>query len=212
MSLSGAQRASLDQAVATYEGQVDPETVSYLQARGFNEQAARGAHLGVVGDPLPGHDQFTGRLVIPYMTPAGCVGLKFRDMTNHAKTKYMGLPGQHPRLFNVRAFHAGTDHIAIVEGELDALILHDMVGVPAVGVPGASTWLPHMPRCFADYDRVFVICDNDTSNEQNPGQRLAKKIAEDIRGCSVIQPPDDCDVGDWFLREGAAAIRERIGL
>jgi len=38
-------------------------------------------HLGVVVDPLPGHEQFLGRVAIPYVTPSGVVDIRFRACT-----------------------------------------------------------------------------------------------------------------------------------
>jgi 5S rRNA maturation endonuclease (ribonuclease M5) len=214
MLLSSEQRTLLNEATEAYsqQGLADEELVTYLQGRGFNRRVAVGNRLGRVCDPMPGHDQYQGRMSIPYLTKAGTVGLKFRDMTHLSKSKYMGLPGQHPRLYNVRALHSDSDHVCIVEGELDALVMHDLVGVPTVGVPGTSVWLSHMPRCFADFARVFVVTDNDTDNEQNPGQKLAKKIAESIRGVTVVLPPAGLDVNDWYLADGPDAIRKKMGL
>lgn len=211
MALTSTQRASLQQAAETYAAQVDRELVDYLLGRGLTKDVSVGALLGKVCEPLPGHEQYAGRLCIPYCTSAGVVSLKFRALDD-SQPKYMGLPGQHPRLYNVRSFHLDSPHIAIVEGELDALIMSDLVGVPAVSVPGAPIWLDHWPRCFADYETVFVVTDNDASNEQNPGQRLAHKIAESIRGCTVVQPPPDQDVSEWYLSGGRDAILDKMGL
>lgn len=214
MLLSSAQRAHLNEATEAYyaQGYREPGLTQYLKGRGFTGEMQVGNRLGKVCEPMPGHDQYLGRMCIPYLTPAGVVALKFRDIGGSAKTKYLIPPGQHPRLYNVRALHSDSDFICIVEGELDALVMHDLVGVPTVGVPGANVWLDHMPRCFSDFDRVFVVTDNDTENEKNPGQRLAKKIAESIRGVTVVQPPAGLDVNDWYLAEGPDPIRKKLGL
>ena len=39
-------------------------------------EAARLARLGVVVEPEVGHEQFAGRLSIPYITKSGVVGLR----------------------------------------------------------------------------------------------------------------------------------------
>jgi DNA primase len=141
------------------------------------------------------------------------VALKFRaDPNDRHGTKYMALPGQHPRLFNVAALRGEERVVAIVEGELDAIVMTHTVGVPAIGVPGAGTWLKHHRRCFADADQVFIVTDNDTGKKDNAGQRLALKVAEDLRGSKIVTPPAGMDVTDWVVAEGVDAVRERLGL
>ena len=40
----------------------------YLRSRGITPEAARLARFGVVAEPETGHEMFTGRLSIPYIT------------------------------------------------------------------------------------------------------------------------------------------------
>lgn len=159
---------------------------------------------------MPGHEAFVGRLAIPYLANGHTVSLKFRSLTD-AGTKYLGISGQHPRLYGVDALRESHPTVCIVEGELDAILMTHVVGVPAVSVPGTGTWLPHMPRCFADVEQVLVVCDNDDA-ENNPGQALAQKIAKSIRGSKIVAPPLGCDITDWYLAAGADEIRSKLGL
>jgi DNA primase len=212
MILSPRQRHELDEATAFYAAQMPQQLLDYLAARGIDQRAASGARLGWVGEPLVGHEQFQGRLAIPYIANDHCVSLKFRAAPDQGGAKYLGLPAQHPRLYGVDSLRLGGSTVAIVEGELDAIVMTYTVGIPAVGIPGVGTWLKHMPRCFADVERVLVVCDNDTANEDNPGQRLAKKIAGDIRGAKIIAPPDDHDLTDWVVRDGVDVVRKSLGV
>lgn len=212
MILSPRQRAELEAATACYEGQITPEVARYLEGRGITKAAALGARLGFVLEAMTGHDSLLGRLVIPYLANGSVVSLKFRAIGELPGPRYMGLPGQHPRLYGVDSLRGGASTVAVVEGELDAVLMTHVIGVPAVGVPGANVWMKHHPRCFADVERLLVVCDNDTDNEQNPGQALARKIAKDIRGATIITPPDGLDVTDWYLADGREAIREALGV
>lgn len=195
----------LEKATTYYERQLD-RGLEYLADRGISEEAARAARLGVVGTPAPTHDSYVGRLCIPYVTPAGVLGLKFRSM-NGTDPKYLCLPNSKPLLYGVQAFFESADTIAITEGELDALILTHEVGLPAVGCPGVSTWQEHHPRCFTGYDRVLIFADGD-----GPGHDLAKRISRDLDQAQVIHMPDGTDVTDVYLTEGAEGIRKRAGL
>lgn len=202
---SASVLAFLERATAHYERQLD-RGLEYLAGRGISEEAARAARLGVVDTPAPTHDSYVGRLCIPYVSPAGVLGLKFRSMTG-ADPKYLCLPNSRPLLYGVQAFFEDSDTIAITEGELDALILAHEVGLPAVGCPGVSTWQEHHRRCFAGYDQVLVFADGD-----GPGHGLAKRISRDLDQARVVPMPDGTDVTDVYLAEGAEGIRRRAGL
>lgn len=212
LMISADRRDQLDHATAFYAAQMPPQLLAYLAGRGIDAAAAASTSLGCVLEALPGHEQFTNMLVIPYLADGHTLALKFRRPPDDDGPKYMGISGQTPRLYGVDALRTGPSVVAIVEGELDAIVMTHAVGVPAVGVPGASTWLKHHPRCFADVDRVIVVCDNDASNEKNPGQALARKVVKDIRGAQIVTPPDNLDVSDWFMAEGRGPIRKAMGV
>lgn len=63
MSLSAPQREQLENATAYYQAQV-LEAKDYLLARGITGPIAGSARLGVVVNPLLGHEQMAGRLAI----------------------------------------------------------------------------------------------------------------------------------------------------
>lgn len=219
LELSSQARTAMEEAAATYAAQLSEDALEYLVGRGLAD-AVDSARLGQVCDPLPGHEQYRGRLCIPFLSPNGVVALRFRALDD-SKTKYLSMPGAQPRIYNVNALHTGSPVIAICEGEFDALAL-TLAGLPAVGVPGASSWQKHYPRVFADFARVFIITDNDVhevTNEAgekelapNPGQRLAEQIAKQVRNSTVIVPPPNVDVSDWLLRDGALEVLTKIGV
>ncbi len=212
MRLSESQRSSLETATAAYETQMSREAASYLTARGIDQEAATGSRLGYVDEPVTGHEGMRSMLSIPYITRAGVVGIKFRKL-NGGKPKYLGLPGQHPRLYGVESLFTTEDFVVICEGELDAIVGSRMVGVPCVGVPGTGTWLDHFSRCFAEFDRVIVVMDNDDKPDgSSPGQAFGRKVAGTIPGATVIAPPPGFDMTDWYLADGADAIKKAMGV
>ena len=177
LDLTTLQRAELEEATARYVDQLDEPALAYLRGRGL-EDAAPSFRLGVVRDPLPEHRSYVGRLAVPYLTPNGVVSMRFRALDD-SKIKMLGPAGVQPRMFNVNALHTRLPYVAIVEGEFDAMAA-DLIGLPAVGIPGTSMWHAHFPRIFADFETVYVITDNDVKapNEDgetpvNAGQELA---------------------------------------
>lgn len=211
MKHAASSRASLERATASYQGYLGLAE-DYLGARGIDLAVAATYRLGVVGEPEVGHEQMVGRLAIPYLTRAGVVDIRFRCMEDHVCKeagcpKYLGSAAARTHLYNVDAIIRAGSTIAITEGELDALVLDGVVGVPAVGVPGATSWKEHYPRCFDDFERVLVFADGDTA-----GKDFGKKLAHELETAVIVQMPDGMDVNEVLLAEGASHLRARAGV
>ena len=208
--LNAEQKQLLTDAAHRYASYLTEEAVSYLEARGISKEVADTFLLGSVREPSAGHELATNMLSIPYRTPAGVVGLKFRRLDN-GTPKYIWPTGQKVGLFNVVDLHVPSDTIAICEGEIDTIVLSGIVGMPAVGVAGVSQWKPHFPKLFEAYRRILIFADNDIKEDgRNPGQELAKRIKEDLQHAQIVHLPDNTDVNDVLLTYGKDWFNERL--
>lgn len=193
---------------------------AYLVKRGLTEEIAEIARLGYVADPVAGHEALKGRLCIPYLTVAGVVQLKFRCIEDHNckdvdHPKYLYDEGQPPRLYNVLALLESNDVVVITEGEIDALSVHHLVGIPAVGAPGVSSWKPFWHRLFAGHPRIIVVADGD-----DPGVDFARSLVDGngrrdlpaLEGATLIRMPAGDDSNSFIVREGTNAFRAKLGL
>lgn len=205
MRLSPSQREWLEAVTAEAEVNLN-QAASYLAGRGVTEAAARAARLGVAAGRTAGSEKYAGRLTIPYLSRAGVLNVKFRALDD-SEPKYLCLSGEKPLLYNVVAFQEPSPVIGICEGEMDALILHRMVGVPAVAVAGVSKWQDHYSRCFSGYERVLVFADPDPA-----GDGLAKRIRRDVPHAEQVDLPRGMDVNEVFIQLGGDELRKRAGL
>ncbi len=178
----------------------------YLRSRGITMEVARLARLGVVAEAEIGHEQFTGRLSIPYITKTGVVDLRFRSLNPAVEPKYMGMTGAETRMYNVLDIERAGDFIGICEGEIDTLTLSSLVGIPCVGVPGANSWKKHYTRLLADFERVFVFADGD-----QPGKEFATSLARELP-VTIIQLPDGQDVNSMYVQEGSSYFNQKVGI
>lgn len=201
------QRELLETATRTYYGQVK-EVAPYLTSRGIVGRVAGEFRLGYVGEPLPGHDAYRGMLSIPYLTRSGTVSIRFRRIGDEGP-KYKSMPGDPHRIYNPKALFDTKDYIAICEGELDAITMHSMVGVPAIGLPGASGWKDVFARCLVGYKRVFIAADSDDSGV---GVELAEKIARRVKNALIVPMPPNHDVNSYYMEAGASGVKEVLGL
>ena len=205
--LSSTQKASLEQAAATYQKQLSPQLMDYLGDRGLDEATVTEARFGQVSEPSNGHEYLLGRLVIPYIGPRGNVyNLRFRCM-DHAdcrsegcNAKYMSLPGYPSRVFNVRALVAADDTIHVTEGELDAVTL-GACGLSAVGIPGVENMPAHFPRMLAGFSSVTLWADGDEA-----GRKFAGTFSKAVPNARVLSMTADMDVNSVFVRDGKAGI------
>lgn len=199
---SAEQKKSLERAVAHYQ-QFLGEAESYLSERGIPRQVAESFRLGVVKEPLTGHEHLHGRLAIPYLTITGVVDIRFRSMDG-TDPKYMGLPGAKTHLFNVSSILISDSKIAVTEGEVDTITLASM-GIHAVGVPGASNWKPHYSRVLQDFEEVLVFADGDQA-----GRDFSKRLARDLDNVTIINCPEGEDVNSAFIKFGKQWFEERL--
>jgi len=178
----------------------------YLESRGITREVALGARLGVVWEPEAGHEQYKGRLSIPYITKTGVVDLRFRSLDPAVEPKYMGMTGAETKMYNVTDIERAGDWIGVCEGELDTLTLSALVGIPCVGVPGANSWKKHYTRLLADFERIFVFADGD-----QPGKEFATGLSKELP-VTIISMEDGEDVNSCYVKYGSDYIKKKIGL
>lgn len=203
MKQSTLHRESLTRAAKYYHNALH-EAEAYLAERGISLEQATKARLGVVLDPLTGHENYVNRLAIPYMTRSGVVDLRFRALDT-SEPKYMGLSGATTHLYNVGALFRAGSSIGICEGEIDTITLDIVCGIPAVGVPGVNNWKKHYTRLLADFDKVFLFADGD-----NAGTEFGKALTRELPNLVIVQMPDGEDVNSMYRSHGVDYFKEKI--
>lgn len=201
MILSLERRRALTAKAQTYAANIG-EAEGWLLNRGVSREVAAMFQLGVVP---PGNEN-SGRLSIPYFTPAGVVQIKYRTM-NGNPVKYLGEAGCGVHLYNAQVLINTADTVALTEGEFDAIAIQAYCGLPAVAYPGTETWKAqeHWRLCFADVAEVLVIADGDTQ-----GRAAARRVAESIGShARMIDMPDGHDSNSFIQAQGYRAFLAR---
>lgn len=211
--LSREQRQFLERATLRYAENLDV-AAGWLEARGLDLDHARSRGLGVVIDPLPGHEPAKGYLAIPYLTRSGPVNINFRCMQDHNckeiphHSKYWKRKGSPTNIYGVMSIAKADDWIVVTEGEIDALIWQQM-GVPALGVPGAENWKEHWSNLLEDFSRVYLAEDGDSA-----GKDLWIAMSEHIDQSNTMvvrmRMPDGEDTNSMYLKYGKDYLLGRI--
>lgn len=209
-ALSKEQRRYLERATLEYAENLD-DAAGWLAARGVDLEHARSRGLGVVRNPIPGHENMAGRLAIPYLTDVGPVNLNFRCIENHNckeqgphHKKYKKRKGSASNLYGVQSASWADDWIVVTEGEIDALVWQQ-IGVPAIGIPGAETWKDHWVNVFEDFSRVYLAEDGDDA-----GKDLWVAMSENLTNVIRMKMPDGEDSNSMFLKAGGQYLLDRI--
>jgi DNA primase len=198
-----SQKESLTKAAKYYHSAL-AEAEEYLAGRGITMEQATRARLGVVLEPLTGHEAYLNRLAIPYITRSGVVDIRFRSM-DLSEPKYMGMAGATTHLYNVGAFFRATSFISICEGEIDTITLDTVCGIPAVGVPGVNNWKKHYTRLLQDFDKVFLFADGDSA-----GADFAKSLSRELSNLVVVSMPESEDVNSMYRLNGVDYFQQKI--
>ena len=143
-----------------------------------------------------GRETFAGRIVFPEWRDDGVVwasGRAFRHPVTGAidldcKPKYLGLPLPPGHRKPLLGWPAAQDQpvIGVVEGQVDQLILADVLGLPTVGLNGAGVSLEVIRR-FARFQRLYLVLDRDRAGRR---ARAAFSAALGPRVTSVLIPHD----------------------
>lgn len=195
--------AFLETATSTYQKAID-KAAGFLMARGIGRELAREYRLGVVDEPCSGHEQYAGRLAIPYISFAGITTIRFRALDD-SHPKYLSLPRDVGRIYNTQAFFVPGNRIAITEGEFDAMVVHEFGGIPAVGMQGASAWKPLYRKCFTGFEDILVIGDGDES-----GAKFTDRIVNELDNARPIYLPDGEDCNSILANEGPMGLSELL--
>jgi len=200
---STSQREFLNRAAKYYASAIT-EAEDYLAERGITLEVARKVGLGVVLDPMLGHEQYQNRLSIPYITRSGVVDIRFRALDN-TEPKYLGLPGAKTHLYNTKGYFRAGNSISLCEGEIDTITLDYACGVPSVGIPGVNNWKKHYTRLLGDFETVFLFADGDQA-----GLDFGKSLSRELSNLIVINLPEGQDVNSIFIEKGPEYFQEKI--
>jgi len=134
---------------------------------------------------------------MPYRNQEGAEA-QARFRISMQKNRFRWRKGSKPTLYGLERLAAArrVGYVVLVEGESDAqtMWLHDL---PALGLPGASTWQPNWAPLLDGLD-VYVW--------QEPGEggeTMVQRLAESLPQARVLVPPEGLkDISDFHCQGG----------
>ncbi|WP_429497066.1 toprim domain-containing protein [Robbsia andropogonis] len=137
--------------------------------------------------------------VLPYLRDGELINVKYRNVDDKKDMRQEG--GAEPCLFGWHLIDPSARSVAIAEGELDAMTLHQM-GIPALSVnagAGNHQWLDSDWDRLERFSEIYLCYDDDEA-----GQKGAKEVANrlGLDRCKFVRFPDAKDA-NAFLDDGA---------
>lgn len=191
--------------VERYHSQVG-EARTYWHSQGLSDLVIKDAKLGY-SPKCPTYPD-SPSYVIPYYHNDTLISIRHRLAKPNGCGKYrpefVGLPNQP---FNLDALKPGTDEVnfnllesgevLLCEGEIKALYLSWIQGLPAVGIPGVESWQGEWIKHFANCSRVYVTLDPDA--ERKAAEITRTLNGQGIEARQVVLP---CKPDDFFWLYG----------
>lgn len=206
--ITASQMESLAEATAQYERGLTVEAAAYLVGRGLSQETVITNRLGVVADPVPGHESFRGMISIPYLLHGEVIGMRFRCIScpdkHERHGKYMQPSGSRVGPYGLDSIHETGSTLHVTEGEFDRLIL-TQAGFKAIGFPGADTFKGFHGRMLAGFNRLWIWGDPDPA-----GAEFVQKITNRLPGSARGVKLRGGDVTDTYLAGGAEALYELV--
>lgn len=168
--------------------------LEWLKSRGLSEQTL--ADFRIAEQVRDGKTY----AVFPYLRDGVLVNVKYRNVAEKKDMRQEG--GAEPCLFGWHLIDPKCRTVAITEGEIDAMTLHQC-GIPALSVnagAGNHQWLENDWDRLERFSEILVFFDSD-----EPGQKGAREVANRIGAdrCKIVTLPAK-DANDYLL-QGADA-------
>jgi len=136
--------------------------------------------------------------LFPYLRDGELVNVKYRNVAEKRDMRQEG--GAEPCLFGWHLIDPKARTVAICEGEIDAMTLHQ-IGVPALSVnagAGNHQWIENDWSRLDRFSEILIFFDNDESGEKGAREVMHRIGAERCK--RVILPAKDANE---YLLSGA---------
>ena len=176
-----------------------PRLKELAEARGFTEE-----FLAKGGVSVDDHPDFPIVIEYPHMTGVWYERRR-RWIGDGRQPKYHHPKGEEIHLFNPMRLGPNAEMVWFAEGEFDALALI-ATGIPAIGVPGASTFR-QVARHLYSSAIVVIAYDGDSAGREASAKtagvfaQAKARVFEFDPGHSNTDPPIGIDLNDLHLQE-----------
>tara|TARA_B110000503_G_scaffold55465_1_gene89039 strand:+ start:6848 stop:8572 length:1725 start_codon:yes stop_codon:yes gene_type:complete len=188
---------------------VSSKVQEWFQTRGISNDTLKALKVTEGVEYMPQTGKQENAIHFNYFMGDELINVKYRDGRKNFKL----YKGAEKVFYNINSI-VGYEYCVIVEGEMDALSLHE-AGIPnVVSVPNGATLgtnnLDYLDNCidyFSDKDKVILALDGDEAGQALQNEFIRRLGAE----VCFIATFDDCkDSNEYLLKHGKEKLSQRI--
>jgi twinkle protein len=185
------------------------KVVEWFKSRGISQKTLEDLNVSEGPEYMPQTGKEENTIKFNYFMGNQLINIKYRDGRKNFKL----YKGAEKVFYNINSI-VNNDTCVIVEGEIDALSLHE-AGVPnVVSVPNGATLnhnnLDYLDNCidyFEDKQKIILAVDAD-----EPGQMLKQEFIRRLGAehCYIVDFLDCKDANEYLIKYGVDDLRSAI--
>ena len=185
------------------------KVVEWFKSRGISQQTLEDLNVSEGPEYMPQTGKEENAIKFNYFMGNQLINIKYRDGRKNFKL----YKGAEKVFYNINSI-VNNDTCVIVEGEIDALSLHE-AGVPnVVSVPNGATLnhnnLDYLDNCidyFEDKTKIILAVDAD-----EPGTMLKQEFIRRLgaENCYIVDFADCKDANEYLIKYGKDDLRSAI--
>ena len=188
---------------------VKDKVTEWFKTRGITQQTLDDLYVTTGEEFMPQTGQKENTIQFNYIMGDELVNVKYRDGRKNFKL----YKGAEKIFYNINSI-VGYDWCVIVEGEMDALALHEAGIKNVVSVPNGATLnsnnLDYLDNCidyFEDKEKVILAVDADEAG-QALRYEFIRRLGAEV--CYLVDFNGNKDANDFLVEHGAEELRKVI--
>jgi len=194
--------------VEVFEPVVD-KVAEWFKTRGISPTSLRDLNVTTGEEYMPQTSKKENTIQFNYMMGDELINVKYRD----ARKNFKLYKGAEKIFYNINSI-VGYDWCVIVEGEMDALALHEAGIKNVVSVPNGATLnsnnLDYLDNCidyFEDKEKIILAVDADEAG-QALRYEFIRRLGAEV--CYLVDFNGNKDANDFLIEHGAEELKKVI--
>jgi len=188
---------------------VEDKVITWFKTRGISQQTLEDLYVTTGSEYMPQTGQKENTIQFNYMMADELVNVKYRDGRKNFKL----YKGAEKIFYNINSV-VGYDWCVIVEGEMDALALHEAGIKNVISVPNGATLnsnnLDYLDNCIDyldDKEKIVLAVDADEAG-QALRYEFIRRLGAEV--CYLVDFNGNKDANDFLVEHGAEELRKII--
>ena len=188
---------------------VKDKAVQWFESRGISPASLRDLKVTTGEEYMPQTGKKENTIQFNYMMGDELINVKYRDGRKNFKL----YKGAEKIFYNINSI-VGYDWCVIVEGEMDALALHEAGIKNVISVPNGATLnsnnLDYLDNCidyFEDKEKIILAVDADEAG-QALRYEFIRRLGAEV--CYLVDFNGNKDANDFLIEHGAEKLRKVI--